>query len=437
MTLRLSLAFLLLIAPSVSITPLSAQELSRDKDEIIYTIRDGDTLIGLGQKYFVSPTAYQQVERANGLTNANRLRVGSKIRIPTNLLKFSRLSATVISVRGAASVIRAGRSIPLELRGKVAEGDIVETGVDGYLTLQLEGGSRMALPSNARVRVVRLRTYLLTRGTDTDFAIERGRTETTVVPLRDNRSRFRMRTPVAISAVRGTVFRIGYDGPDASLTEVVEGNVVVNLDGRTATTALPGGFGAAASSSGRVNKEELLPPPTFARPGEVQSQNSVGFEMIPSEGAVGYHVEVAKDAAFVEIVNGARSSTPLVDLGALPDGTYWVRAMAIAPSGLEGLPQKQQFSRKLQSLRSSPTNGANGSTKFQWDLGDGTLVRFQLFDGSGSQVPLIDEPSLSVKELSVSGLARGTYSWRIGQVRSGQGRYIEVWTPLEQLVIDK
>ena len=40
MTLRLSLAFLLLIAPSVSITPLSAQELSRDKDEIIYTIRD-------------------------------------------------------------------------------------------------------------------------------------------------------------------------------------------------------------------------------------------------------------------------------------------------------------------------------------------------------------------------------------------------------------
>ena len=437
MTLRLSLAFLLLIAPSVSITPLSAQELSRDKDEIIYTIRDGDTLIGLGQKYFVSPTAYQQVERANGLTNANRLRVGSKIRIPTNLLKFSRLSATVISVRGAASVIRAGRSIPLELRGKVAEGDIVETGVDGYLTLQLEGGSRMALPSNARVRVVRLRTYLLTRGTDTDFAIERGRTETTVVPLRDNRSRFRMRTPVAISAVRGTVFRIGYDGPDASLTEVVEGNVVVNLDGRTATTALPGGFGAAASSSGRVNKEELLPPPAFARPGEVQSQSSVGFVLIPSEGAVGYHVEVAKDAAFVEIVKGARSSTPLVDLGALPDGTYWVRAMAIAPSGLEGLPQKQQFSRKLQSLRSSPTNGANGSTKFQWDLGDGTLVRFQLFDGSGSQVPLIDEPSLSVKELSVSGLARGSYSWRIGQVRSGQGRYIEVWTPLEQLVIDK
>jgi hypothetical protein len=437
MTLRLGLALMLLIAPSVSIAPLSAQELSRDKDEIIYTIREGDTLIGLGQKYFVSPTAYLQVERANGLTNANRLRAGSKIRIPTSLLKFSRLSATVISVRGAASVIRAGRSIPLELRGKVAEGDIVETGVDGYLTLQLEGGSRMALPSNARVRVVRLRTYLLTRGTDTDFAIERGRTETTVVPLRDNRSRFRMRTPVAISAVRGTIFRIGYDGPDASLTEVVEGNVAVNLDGRTATTALPGGFGAAASSSGRVNKEELLPPPAFARPGEVQSQSSVGFVMIPSEGAVGYHVEVAKDAAFVEIVKGARSSTPLVDLGALPDGTYWVRAMAIAPSGLEGLPQKQQFSRKLQSLRSSPTNGANGSTKFQWDLGDGTLVRFQLFDGSGSQVPLIDEPSLSVKELSVSGLARGTYSWRIGQVRSGQGRYIEVWTPLEQLVIDK
>jgi hypothetical protein len=111
--------------------------------------------------------------------------------------------------------------------------------------------------------------------------------------------------------------------------------------------------------------------------------------------------------------------------------------MAIAPSGLEGLPQKQQFTRKLQALRSSPINGADGSVRFEWNFGDGALVRFQLFDGSGSQVPLIDEPSLSVKEFSVSGLARGTYSWRIGQVRSEQGRFIEVWTPFEPLVVDK
>ena len=96
MTKRLSLALLLLAAPLVSVTPLWAQELSRDKDEIIYTIREGDTLIGLGQRYFVSPTAYLQVERANGLTDSNRLRVGAKIVIPTSVLKFSRLSATVI-----------------------------------------------------------------------------------------------------------------------------------------------------------------------------------------------------------------------------------------------------------------------------------------------------------------------------------------------------
>ena len=171
MTKRLSLALLLLAVPLVSVTPSWAQELSRDKDEVTYKIREGDTLIGLGQRYFVSPTAYMQVKRANGLTNANRLRVGAKIVIPTSVLKFSRLSATVISVRGSANVTRAGRSAPLELRGKVTEGDVVETGVDGYLTLQLEGGSRIALPSNARVRVIRLRTYLLTRGRVPAFAI--------------------------------------------------------------------------------------------------------------------------------------------------------------------------------------------------------------------------------------------------------------------------
>ena len=180
-----------------------------------------------------------------------------------------------------------------------------------------------------------------------------------------------------------------------------------------------------------------MPPPAFARPGEVQSRSTVGFALIPSQGAVGYHIEIAKDSAFVEIVKGARSPTPTVDLGSLPDGAYWVRAMAIAQSGHEGLPQKQHFTRKLQALRSSPSNGVDGSVRFQWDFGDGALVRFQLFDASGSQVPLIDEPSLSVNELSVSGLGRGIYTWRIGQVREEQGRYIEVWTPLEPLVVAK
>ena len=55
---------------------------------------------------------------------------------------------------------------------------------------------------------MRLRKYLLTGGSDIDLYVEQGRAETAAAPIKDSNSRFRMRTPTAVSAVRGTVFRI-------------------------------------------------------------------------------------------------------------------------------------------------------------------------------------------------------------------------------------
>lgn len=439
MLIKARLSWLLAVALLALASAAQSQVLSESKDEVIYTIRAGDTLIGLGQRFFISPQAYKAVERANGLTDANRLRVGSTIVIPTSVLKFTPLIARVIAFKGSASLIRGGRSTPVALQAQVSEGTLIETAADGYLTLQLANGSKVAIPSNARVRISRMRTYLLTKGTDTDFTVERGRTETTVVPLRNNRSRFRIRTPMAISAVRGTVFRIGYDGPDAaSLTEVVEGNVVVNLAGSAAQTTLPRGFGAAATPSGRLDREALLPPPAFIDGSAEQRGAAVSFALRPDPAATGFHVEIAKDPAFVEIIMGGRSAGSLVSLGALPDGSYYARAMAIAPSGLEGLPQTLAFTRKLEALTATRLPGSKRSYRLAWDLGAGdrAVFRLQLFDARDTDVPVIDEPGLTAPDMTVYGLAPGRYAWRVGRVRSVQGKLEQYWTPLESLTIE-
>lgn len=420
-------------------TAAHPQALSESKDEVIYTIRDGDTLIGLGNRFFVSAEAYKTVERANGMSETSRLRIGSTIIIPTSVLKFTPLVARVIAFKGHANLVSSGHTIPVALQMQVSEGTLIETAPDGYLTLQLASGSKVAIPSNARVRISRMRTYLLTKGTDTDFTVERGRTETTVVPLRDNRSRFRIRTPVAISAVRGTVLRIGYDGPDAaSLTEVVEGHVAVSLTGSTARTTLPSGFGAAASSSGKLDREALLPPPTFVDGDAEQRGSAVTFKLRPDQASTGYHIEVAKDAAFVDIVTGGRSSGPSVEIGALPDGTYWARAMAIAPSGLEGLPQTQSFTRRLEALVAYRLPGSKRAYRLTWNLAatERATYRLQLFEARDPSTPVIDEPGLTSPEMTVYGLAPGRYSWRIGRVRSVRGKLEQYWTPFESLSID-
>ena len=417
-----------------------AQALSSTRDEISYRVRPGDSLIGLGRKYFVSPESYKQVQRLNALQNPDELRVGATIVIPTSVLRYTRLEARIIAFKGRASATRDARSETVSLQTRLSEGAIIETAADGYLTMQLANGSKIAIPSNSRMRITRLRTYLLSGGADLDFMVERGRSEINATPLRDNRSRFRMRTPVAVSAVRGTVFRIGYDGADSpTLTEVVEGNVAVNLNASAAQTSLATGFGAAGSSSGKLQKEALLPPPEFVQPGGVQRVRDVSFALRANPAAVGYHVQIARDRGFVDIVTAGRSPTPQVNLGPLPPGSYFARATAIAPSGLEGLPQTQAFERKLEALTAHRLPGGGRRWQLEWDLGstDRAVFRLQVFAAADPALPIIDEPGLSGNSMTVQGLPEGKYTWRVGELRTIDGKVQQYWTQPESFIAER
>ena len=52
------------------------------------TIRNQDTLIGLGRRLFNSPTAWREVARLNRLSNPNRLAPGQVIEVPERLLRW-------------------------------------------------------------------------------------------------------------------------------------------------------------------------------------------------------------------------------------------------------------------------------------------------------------------------------------------------------------
>ena len=395
-------------------------------------------MLGLGERYFVSKDSYLRVARVNGLADPNRLRVGSTILIPTAVLRFSRPEAKIIAFTGRASIASAGQLRPVAMHERLLEGAIVETAENGYVTLQLANGSRIAMPSRSRVRIARMRTYLLTGGVDLDFVVERGRTETTATPLHDDRSRFRVRTPVAISAVRGTVFRIGYDGPDTpSLTEVVEGSVAVDMNATGASTTLPRGFGAAGQPDGALRREELLPPPEFLTPPGEQRGRTVLFGLKPQHGANGYLVQIARDAAFADVVAAQSSGDPTIDLGSLADGRYFVRAMAIAPSGLVGMPNTEPFERRLQSLVARRSGRPSGHWRLDWDLGapSTSVYRLQVFENGNRSMPVIDEPGLKSTGFSIQGLPTGTYEWRVAVISARIGQPAEAWTDFETFTV--
>src|SRR3546814_9009012 len=103
----------------------------------------------------------------------------------------------------------------------IQDGDSIKTGAKAYVSLLLPDRSVVSLPSQSAVRVSRLRRTMLTGNIMRLFAIEKGSASAVVTPMPNPRSSFEFTTPVAVSTVRGTRFRMNYDPERGRATSAV------------------------------------------------------------------------------------------------------------------------------------------------------------------------------------------------------------------------
>jgi hypothetical protein len=418
----------------------SAQAAFRATDSQSYRVQRGDTLLALGQRYLISTSAVGEVQQLNRIANPRRIPVGTRLMIPRRLLRSVPVELRLQSFSGPVTVSKDNRRFPPQAGMILPEGSEVETGANGFIAILAADGSRIALPSNSHARLVRSRRYLIDRAADIDVQILRGRTEVHAAPQNPGGT-FQVRTPVAVSAVRGTEFRAALgesvgDGGARSFTEVLEGHVGVNTPANQ--DMVSAGFGAAATASGAIITETLLAPPQLLAPGKVQTEDALKFQMQPLAEARGYLLEVARDAGFVETIAETESAAPEGSFDSLPNGTYFVRVRARAASGLTGLGEAWSFRRQRAGLAGDAGPGsAPGAFRFSWQsTGEGTsLYRFQLFADPASALPLIDEAGLSATTLNLTGLQKGTYQWRSGLIQTTPDGSVEVWMPLQKINI--
>lgn len=418
--------------------PARAQTVAQTDDSITYVFRKGDNLYSLAGRYMERRDDWRIVQRQNRIANPHHISPGTRLRIPTRLLKGEPLAARVIAFKGSGSLTPAtGPRAPLAKDLAVLPGALIETGASSFATLELSNGSRISLPSNTRIRVRAMRRILLTGSVDFDFLVEQGRIETSVTPLKGAADRYRIRTPIATAAVRGTNFRVGYEGEGApSLTEVTEGAVGLAAAKVASDIPIEQGFGASASADGKVEKEALLPPPELTEPGKVQTDPLVTLRLAPVDGARGYHVQIARDAGFVELEREATSPTPELSIPDIANGRWFVRATAIAPSGLEGMPQSYAMRRVLAGISASAEAGADG-WRFAWS-GSGSgkrLYHFILRPERAGAPALVDEPGLEADSITLSDLPPGTYVWRVGLRQYEDGEAVTNWMPPQRLIV--
>jgi len=411
------------------------------QSSLAYIVKPGDTLIGIKSKYLTHSSSYKNIQKLNRVRDAKKLRIGSTLLLPRKNLRFKATDAEILSIRGNVSISAKPQKNQYKVGDNIGEGATINTGRSSFLSLALEDGSRISLPSNSNVIIKRLRRYILQNAIDYDFDIKKGGSRTKVSPLRSKSDRFQIRTPKAVSAVRGTEFQMRVDGDTRnSISEVTEGslnitNIISKGDG-----LLPAGNGLAVTKTGDEFKEKLLPPPNLIAASKTQKEEELNFQIEPLKGADKYRIILANDAGFIEQIMDKTVNDTNVTLPTIDNGRYFVRVSALSAIGIEGLSDVHSFKRKLNSVKAELGQSDDGFL-FKW-IAQGEGIKsyhFQLYhtaeDGTIRDVALIDEAGLKDSNIIISDIAAGQYVWRIGTVLFSDGEVDTAWTDFSKLNI--
>ncbi len=301
-------------------------------DDWIYYAEDGDTLWDLCLEYTNKRGCWIELGRINNISNGRRMPIGREIRIPRGWLVNPPRVGTVLSVEGATLVQRSGGSTTLGAGDPLLLGDrLVSEG--GAARLQLGSRGEVLLRPYTTLELNNLSTQPQFQS-DMELSLERGAVEVDVRPAED--SRFRIQTPAAIAAVRGTRYRLVVseeDGVPSTRGEVLSGAVeVAAVD----TVVLEAGYGITAKKGQKLAQaRKLLPGPRFVGlPASAFGPVTLNWAADP--GAAAWNLDVLRDNSGRDLFTSRRLVEPTATLE-LPVGCYQLVLRAIDADGFNGL----------------------------------------------------------------------------------------------------
>ncbi len=319
-----------------SATAQTTRSPSTVEPSLRYTVQAKDSLIKFSSEVLVEPKAWPEVAKFNALKDANRIYPGQQIDVPLRLLKFRADGAKVISTSGDVSVA-AGSNL--------SEGGQIKVGPNSSAVIELADKSVVKVLPGTLAELLKNRSYAA-RDTDKSASntwysglvrVVQGQLEVLAAKTERRAEDLKVSLPTAVVGVRGTVFRAGHMGAN-SQTEVLEGRVQADNPAQKSGAAVNAGFGAVIDPNQReVKTVALLAAPDLRASATDLNKPNAEFAFAGIDGATSYRVQVARDAAFNDLVQDSGSDRPRASLSALPEGNWYLRARGIDKLGLEGL----------------------------------------------------------------------------------------------------
>ena len=397
----------------------------------IYTVRPGDNLWNLTEQYLLDISYVKKLQELNQVKDPWHIPPGSKLKIPARWIKKYPMLVRVLSIQGTAQLIDGHDSstTPVTPGTLVIAGDAIETGPDSTVVLQFIDGSKLTLQSESQLQFNYLMLFDYTGMIDTSMHLRRGRVEIRVTPNKGSANRFEIITPAAVTAVRGTNYRISAETKVVvSRTEVLVGSVGVTSSGTS--RLIPEGYGTVTVADHPPEPPvELLDPPDIQTVPRHFDQVPLQFSMPPLPDGQGYRMQIAKTAAFTEVLFDRKYSTALIRGPDLPDGDYQLRIRGIDRQGLEGRNAGLQVRLNARPeapflLEPRPDLGVVVETPtFTWSgRKDIHAYHFQIARNVDFLKPVVDLENYSGVKLTLeSPLQLGKYYWRVAAVDEQEG----------------
>lgn len=326
-------------------------------DELLYTVQPGDSAWTISARLLRHQSHWSALCRNNQL-RGDLLLPGQVLRIPAPWLRLTTPEARLAVLQGEVMLNSGAGWTPARPDTVLPPGTWLRTADTGTATLLLQDGTRVVVRPASELRVVPLdsaqwQSWLKTQASapaqpasqaasaTAPLCIEllRGGLEN-AVQRQSGRSRFEVRTPSAITTVRGTEFRVSTDG-QTSRAEVVHGAVA--FGNPLGTVALATATGSRADTGTQpAAAVPLLPAPDIRALAEQRSPAQLQTLTLPVlDGAVAYRVQWLTDTRPADLLQEAVRATPQPQFPALPDGRYRLRMRGIDAMGLEGLSAEQ------------------------------------------------------------------------------------------------
>ncbi len=316
-----------------------------------YRVRPNESLWAIASRFLKPSLNWSDLLAYNQLPSATEVTAGSLLRIPMDWLKNQPSPVIVETLTGMAWYRRHHESVPRPLAKGIHlnVGDELRTG-NGHLLLRFADGSSLRVGTDTQLTFNRLTTYGQTGMADTQIRLETGKISTRVKPLGDAKSRFEIRTPSAVAAVRGTGFRL-QSRPEATQLEVTEGQVYFApqdklSDGITAQAGTALRFDTQVA---RLTRFSMLGAPVVQAGGREAHELPVTLTWEPIAGASHYLYQVFDQDAQDALVEEAYTREPKIALFLQRNGHYRLALTAIDAHGIAGFTHSVAIHVQLQA----------------------------------------------------------------------------------------